>query len=159
MPHQDEQTLISPDIEKYHLSKCKYITVMDHQNQKEKDLDTRPHYRATTRGRDDRPSRRRTPSRSTHSRRTTQGGGRELVRLPLEDNQKMRETIIDLAKRHPQNSHNQDEIESFTSRSPGAHNRTHHDQTPAAQGEEGHRDNGHGHGKEPVHPENQGVRP
>ena len=42
----------------------------------------------------------------------------------MEDNQKLRETIVDMAKRFPQNSHNQDEIKSFTSRSPGARTRT-----------------------------------
>ena len=37
-----------------------------------------------------------------------------MVKLLLEDNQKLRETIVDLAKRFPQNSNIQDEIESFT---------------------------------------------
>ena len=48
MSHKDEQTLISPEIKKDHRSKSKDITIMDYQTQKEKDPDTRPHYRATT---------------------------------------------------------------------------------------------------------------
>ena len=45
MSHQDEQTLISPDVEKDHISKFKDITVMNNQNQKEKDPNAKPDYR------------------------------------------------------------------------------------------------------------------
>ena len=98
---------------------------------KKKNPITRPHYRATTKDREDGPSRRRTPTRSTHSRRITQGGDIELVRLLLDDNQRLRETIVDLAKHFPQSSTNQDDIELFTRRSPRARNKTHHDSPQA----------------------------
>ena len=118
MSQQDDHTLISPEVEKDNPSKSRDITVMDPHNPR-KDRDARPHYRSTTRGHDDGPSRRRSPVRSIHSHRAAQGDDRELIRLLMQDNQKLRETIVDLAKRFPQNSHNQDEVESFTSCSPG----------------------------------------
>ena len=158
MSQRDEKTLISPEIEKDNPSKSRDITVMDPQNPREKDHDPRPHYRATTRARDDGPSR-RTLARSTHSHRAIQGDDRELISLLMQDNQKLRETIVDLAKRFPQNSHNQDEVESFTSRSPGVRTRIHNDRVGGVPGEEGDGDNGHDRGKEPIHAENQGVRP
>ena len=64
----------------------------------------------------------------------------------MQDNQKLRETIVDLAKRFPQNSHNHDEVESFTSRSPGVRTKVHDNQIGGDQGE-GAGDNGHNRGK------------
>lgn len=102
MSLHDDQTLIFQKIEKDrddHHSKFKYITVLnDDQHLKGKSTYNRPHYQATTTAREDGPSWRRTPARPTRSIRTTHGGDRELVKLFLEDNQRLREIIIDLTK-------------------------------------------------------------
>ena len=152
MSQQDDHTLVSPEVEKDNPSKSRDITVMDTRNPREKDRDARPHYRSTTRGHDDGPSRRRSPTKSTHSHQAAQGEDRELIRLLMQDNQKLRETIVDLAKRFPQNSHNHNEVESFTSRSPAVRTKV-HDNQDGDQGE-GAGDNGHNKGKEPIRAEN-----
>lgn len=74
--------------------------------------------KAKTRVREDGPSRRKTIYRPSISRRTTHGGNRELVKLILEDNQRFRDTLIDLTKRFPVTSTNHEDYESFNSRSP-----------------------------------------
>lgn len=137
MSHHDEQTLLSPKIKKDcddHHSKSKDIIVLnDNQPPKKKDQDNRPHYQATTRVQEDGPSRRRTTARPTCSRQTTFGGDIELIKFLLENNQQLRETLLDLTKRFPINSTNYKDHESFTSRSFGRQNRTKVNPPPLAQ--------------------------
>lgn len=87
-------------------------------------------------------------------------GDIELVKLILEDNQRLRETNINLTKRFPSSSTNYEDHESFTSHSPGGRNKTKSNPPLLAQKrKKRHGDNGHDLRKEPVGVDNKGFKP
>ena len=98
-------------------------------------IDSQPHYGAITKLHKDGPSWHRALARPTNSRRNMHGGDRELIKLLLEDNQRLRESLVDLEKRFPSSSSNRDDHKSYTSHTPCGQRKADYDPpSPAHKG-------------------------
>lgn len=87
------------------------------------------------------------------------GGDRELIKILLEDNQWLCDSLVDLAKRFSVSSFNREDYESYTSHTLGDYPKADYDpHPPAYEGKEGYGYNGHDLENELVHADNQGVR-
>lgn len=101
-----------------------------------------PYYWAITRVHNDGPSRRQASTRPSQHHGADQGSDRELVKLLLEDNQRLRDTLVELTKSFPTSSSNQGGHESFISRSLKEQDKVDGNPTIHTPKEkEGHRDN------------------